>query len=158
LFDLNSLDHSHLKGREIAYIYTYTHIYTYTYICKRKIHIYIYAKIISIHYTHTYRFIQTQLHRQKNCTVGRIVYSFWKPLGFTVSRPIWLHCYGDGRSTMNFNFNALKWIEFTLNVNCTVDNIAFNVSFLFFLWDITWLNNLSKGTHFPVSTSPLITL
>jgi hypothetical protein len=45
----------------------------------------IYAKIISIHYTYTYRFIH--IHRQTYCIIGRIVYSFENHSGLLLTVP-----------------------------------------------------------------------
>jgi hypothetical protein len=94
--------------------------------------LYIYAKIISIHYTYTYRFIQIHIHTQTYCIIGRFVYSFWKQFGFTVNHPVWLHDYivTVGQPWISISMPWSESIEFTLNVNCTFDNIAFNVGFL----------------------------
>ena len=72
LFDLNSLDHRQLKRRELHIIYMQ----------KKKN---IYAKIISIHYTYTYRFIH--IHTQTYCIIGRIVYSFENHSGLLLTVP-----------------------------------------------------------------------
>ena len=45
----------------------------------------IYAKIISIHYTYTYRFIH--IHTQTYCIIGRIVYSFENHSGLLLTVP-----------------------------------------------------------------------
>ena len=72
MFDLNSLDHRQLKRRELHIIYMQ----------KKKN---IYAKIISIHYTYTYRFIH--IHTQTYCIIGRIVYSFENHSGLLLTVP-----------------------------------------------------------------------
>ena len=103
-------------------------LYIYIHAKEKKI----YANIISIHYTYTHRFKQIHIHTHTYCIIGRFVYSFWKQFGFTVNRPVWLHDYiiTVGQPWISISMPWSESIEFTLNVNCTFDNIAFNVGFL----------------------------
>jgi hypothetical protein len=92
-------------------------------------------EILSIHYIYTYRFIQIHIHTQTYCIIGRFVYSFWKQFGFTVNHPVWLHDYivTVGQPWISISMPWSESIEFTLNVNCTFDNIAFLCPFILLL-------------------------